>query len=189
MQVRTYLLLGTVVLCAPLLLVAGTATGCGNEIVVRPNGPPDNTGAGGEYVFLDSGTGGEPVDAGEVKDAFDEYVDPGCPDKPPPEQNFTCDPYAQGNGDCLPGEACYITVEYPMEPCDPEVYGSFCYPAGPGGQGAPCNGTLDCQAGYCCVVTGSGTQCVQLCSLTGDDGCPAGMVCEPIDVVGYGGCL
>jgi hypothetical protein len=30
---------------------------------------------------------------------------------------------------------------------------------------------------------------VELCALTGDMACPAGLVCEPIDVMGFGGCL
>ena len=111
------------------------------------------------------------------------------PDQPPPIEDFVCDPYAQFNGDCPEGEACYIFVEYPYEPCGQEVYGSFCAPPGGGEQGDICNGGFDCAAGHVCVITGSGTQCVALCPLTGDDGCPPGMVCEPIDVEGFGGCL
>ncbi len=187
MQGRACLLFGATFLAAPLLFAVGTA-GCGNDIVVYPDEPPAGTGGSGGYVFF-GGTGGEPVDAGKEKDAFEEYVDPGCPDKPPPAYEYDCDPYNQGNGDCAPGDACYIFVQYPSEACGQEIYGAFCAPAGSGGQGAPCNGGLDCQAGYVCVVSGSGNQCIQLCSLTGDDGCPPGMVCEPIDVEGFGGCL
>jgi hypothetical protein len=123
------------------------------------------------------------------KDAFDEYVDPGCPDAPPPIKDFQCDPYQQGNGNCGPGEGCYIYVDYPDEPCGQEVYGAICIPVGPGGQGDTCGGAQDCGGGFVCVVTGSGTQCVQLCPLQGNDNCPPGLVCEPIDVEGFGGCL
>ena len=143
-------------------------------------------------MFLDGGggagnsgpAGGAPPDSG-----LPDYVDPGCKDEPPPIQDFTCDPYAQFNGDCLPGEGCYIYVQYPTVPCGQEVYGSYCAPAGTGQQGSPCGGGQDCSPAHVCVITGSGTQCVELCPLTGQDGCPSGLVCEPIDVEGFGGCL
>lgn len=169
----------------PALLVFGAgSSGCKNEVIV----PPGEGGGGGESPSsgtLDTTSSGK--DAG--KDGFDAYVDPGCKDQPPPIQDFHCDPYHQGNGDCQSNEACYIYVQYPDEPCGQEVYGAVCAPAGPGGQGDPCQGPTDCQAGTACVVTGSGTQCVELCPLTGPSGCPAGTVCEPIDVQGFGGCL
>jgi hypothetical protein len=50
-------------------------------------------------------------------------------------------------------------------------------------------GFQDCGAGFVCVVSGSGNQCIQLCPLTGKDGCAPGLSCEPIDVEGFGGCL
>jgi hypothetical protein len=89
----------------------------------------------------------------------------------------------------MPGEGRDIVDQYPQEPCGQEVYGSVCQPAGPGMQGADCSGPEDCGAGFSCVVTGSGVQCTQLCELTGPSGCPDGLVCEPIDVEGFGGCL
>ncbi|HSN99653.1 MAG TPA: hypothetical protein VLS89_15265 [Candidatus Nanopelagicales bacterium] len=161
----------------------GLAAGCG-DTVVRVD--PDE-GDGGDDRPDGGGGGSSAGDAG--KDALQEYVDPGCPDQPPPLYEFQCDPYDQFNGDCLIGEACYIYVQYPAEPCGQEIYGALCGPAGFGGQGDLCFGGFDCQAGFVCVVTGSGNQCVQLCSLTGEDGCPPGLVCEPIDVEGFGGCL
>lgn len=147
-----------------------------------------NDGGGGEGGEGTSSSGIGPIwDAG--KDAFQEYVDPGCPDNPPPLQDFQCDPNNQANSGCAFGEACYIYVNYPDEPCGQEVYGAFCGPAGFGVQGDACNGAFDCAAGFACVVTGSGNQCVQLCPLQGNDNCPSGLVCEPIDVEGFGGCL
>ena len=60
---------------------------------------------------------------------------------------------------------------------------------GTGQQGAGCQGGQACAAGFACVVSGSGDQCVQLCELQGGSSCPPGLVCEPIDVKGFGGCL
>jgi hypothetical protein len=175
-------------LLAALMTPLGAATvssGCGPSVSAIPDDDfdPDKDDAGS-----DAKKDATPLwDA--AKDAFDEYVDPGCPDAPPPIQDFSCDPYNQGNGDCGPGEGCYIYVDYPDEPCGQEVYGALCIPSGPGVQGDSCTGAQACAAGYCCVVTGSGTQCVKLCPLEGEDDCPPGLVCEPIDVEGFGGCL
>ena len=166
-----------------------SAGGCGDTVNIDDDDEASSGGEGGR------GDGGRDVGgtAGKLdggKDALPDYVDPGCPDGGgSPLYMFTCDPYEQFNGDCLPDEGCFIFVDYPTEPCGPETYGSFCAPPGFGGQGDSCGGGFDCQAGFVCVVTGSGTQCVQLCSLSGSDGCAAGLVCEPIDVEGFGGCL
>lgn len=176
---RSRSLLFLLVLSAPAPTFA-LAVGCDDTIRVVREDPDGEGGSGGEP--WPSGAGG--ADGG--KDALEEYVDPGCPDQPPPIEDYQCDPYGQ---DCAPGEACYIYVQYPQEPCGQEIYGAFCAPAGPGAQGDPCYGGQDCQAGLVCVVTGSGNQCVQLCPLTGQDNCPPGLVCEPIDVEGFGGCL
>ncbi len=170
-------IMGTVV---PLAAGLGGCTG-GVEYAKNYDG---GGGEGGEGYTSSTG----PIwDAG--KDAFDEYIDPGCPDNPPPVENFTCDPNNQANSGCHSGEGCYIYVQYPTETCGQEEYGAFCAPAGIGTQGTACNGALDCSAGFACVVTGSGTQCVKLCPLQGNDDCPTGLVCEPIDVEGFGGCL
>jgi hypothetical protein len=119
----------------------------------------------------------------------DTFVDPGCPDAGMKPTEFTCDPYHQDNGDCEPGEGCYIFSTPPTTPCGQETYGSTCEPEGMGQQGAPCGNVADCAAGFTCVVSDSGTQCVLLCELMGSMECPDGLVCEPIDVQGFGGCL
>lgn len=173
-------------LAFPTLLAATSAGGCRRVIVEE--GPGGEGGEGGSVILPTGGQGGTPKpDAG--KDALDEFFDPGCPDAGPPPTDFQCDPYNQGNGDCAFGEGCYIYVVYPQNPCDQEQYGAYCAPEGWGQQGDPCAGGQECGAGLVCVVTGSGTQCVELCSLDGQDGCPSGFVCEPIDVEGFGGCL
>ena len=163
--------------------------GCNSSIETSAPGGGGGGGAGwgGGHTSSSSGSSSGGFDAG--KDALPDYVDPGCPDAGPAVQSFDCDPYHQQNGDCLPGEGCYIFVSYPEEPCGQETYGSFCMPVGAGGQGDGCNGAQDCGGGFVCVVSGSGNQCVKLCQLVGSSGCPAGLVCEPIDVEGFGGCL
>ncbi len=179
------------ILAAALFPVAAGSigAGCGTDVVIMQE-PPSGAGGDGGFVFLDGGGGtNQPVGGGLPDGGLPDYVDPGCENQPPPIQDFSCDPYAQGNGDCGPGEGCYIFVDYPSVPCGQEVYGSYCALAGTGQQGAACGGGQDCAPSHVCVITGSGTQCVQLCQLSGPDGCPQGLVCEPIDVDGFGGCL
>ncbi|WP_438044636.1 hypothetical protein [Sorangium sp. So ce128] len=179
--------------CSSLLLTLlcvllpglGLAVGCGQTVIV--DDPSADGGGGGEAGAPPSADGGGGSDPG--KDPLEEYEDPGCPDTGPPVTDFACDPYDQSSDFCAPGEGCFIYVQYPDEPCGQEIYGAYCAPAGPGGQGDPCSGGSQCGAGFACVVTGSGTQCVELCALSGDDNCDPGFVCEPIDVAGMGGCL
>jgi len=118
----------------------------------------------------------------------DTYIDPGCPDAPLPPTDFKCDVFKTGS--CPAGEACYPYVTYPTDPCEHERYGSVCYKAGTGKQGDPCGGGGDfCAAGFVCVVSGAGNQCVQICKPGSPGVCPEGLVCSPIDVPGIGGCL
>lgn len=143
-------------------------------------------GTGGTHL---GGTGGK--DAG--KDAKPDsktggtggYVDPGCPDAEPPPPQIECDLFDPST--CPPELACYPYVQYPSGPCDFEVYGTVCTVPGTGKQGEPC-GSTNCAAGFVCVITGQGTECVQLCNLVGPDNCPEGLFCVPIDVEGVGGC-
>lgn len=174
-------------LFAPAGLTLLSASGCDNRVIVPGSDGGGGEGADGFGLNFPSGGGGEGPDAG--KDALNEFTDPGCTDKPPPFEDFQCDPHNQGNGDCAFGEGCYIYVDYPEDPCGQEVYGALCLFEGIGQQGDPCTGAQDCAAGHVCVVTGSGTQCVVMCDLDGSDDCPSGLVCEPIDVDGFGGCL
>lgn len=123
----------------------------------------------------------------------DAYIDPGCETDPPDpwegEVVWTCDPYTNEGCDVEAGEACYPYIVYPASPCEEEQYGSSCGYEGAGGDGDPCNGTTDCQAGYACFVTGQGTQCLALCSSTGDGNrCPPGLMCMPTDIPEVGAC-
>jgi len=169
--------------------ITTVSSGCKTDVtVVSPAGTGGEAGAGG-FLFLDAGSSSGGSTMNPPDGSLPDYEDPGCPNKPPPLEQFDCDPYLQGNGDCPAGEGCYIFVDYPTEPCGQEIYGSFCSPEGGGQQGDSCGGGMDCAGGYVCLITGSGTQCAQLCQLAGESGCPPGLVCEPIDVVGFGGCL
>ncbi len=181
MRQRSFLgLLGLAFLAAASS--GASAAGCGQTVVVAPR-----DGSGGNDVGA-GGAGGAGGGA-NASDAAPDYVDPGCPDAGPPGTAFMCDAFNQNNGDCPPGDACYIFTQNPQTPCGQEVYGSSCSPAGNGTQGDPCQGAQDCAAGLSCVVSGSGNQCVVLCELQGSSTCPEGLVCEPIDVQGFGGCL
>jgi hypothetical protein len=185
MRTRIFLLL--MGFFAPISAAAMFASGCDATIIQNEPDPDAGSQADARHDAHHDGSGGGSQDGGH--DALDEYVDPGCPDAGPPLTDFKCDPYKQFDGECPNGYGCYIYVQYPQEPCGQEIYGADCAPVGPGGQGSPCGGAQDCGGGFVCVVTGSGTQCVQLCPLMGDDNCPSGLVCEPIDVQGFGGCL
>jgi hypothetical protein len=142
--------------------------------------PPGSTGGASASSAGVGGSGGS-----LTASASTGYVDPGCPDAGPPGMMFMCDPFAQ---DCPTGEGCYIFTQNPTTPCGQEVYGAACDSAGTGKQGADCD-TTACAPGFTCVVSGSGDQCVELCQLEGSMGCPCGLVCQPIDVEGFGGCL
>ena len=130
------------------------------------------------------GTGGHSGGTGGGSGGF---IDPGCPDAAAPPPDLECDPFKKPTG-CPPNEACYPFVQYPAGKCAKEIHGTRCSPAGTGTQGDPCGGSL-CAANHVCVITGRGTQCVQLCPLKGADGCPKGLFCVPIDVEGFGGCF
>lgn len=176
-----------------LLGVLVAATGCSGTVVGNERGTGGDAD-GGDMPDAspddekDAGLPSPYTDAG-VQDAFEEYVDPGCPDAAEPLFAYDCDPFAPPPGDCPEDHACYPFVEYPSEPCAAEIYGSFCLPTGTQTQGEFCVSATDCAAGFVCVVSGAGNQCVRLCSLTDPKTCPDGQICEPLDVAGYGGCL
>jgi len=170
------------------------AVGCGGSIA-HDDGESGGTGnAGGFFTGGAGGSGGtQRRDAGrdargDAKDAARDYVDDlNCPDVRGTPPFRECDPFAQPNG-CAFGDGCYPFVDYPTGPCDKEEYGTICRPPGFGRQGDPCAGG-ECASGFVCVITGQGNQCVELCQQGGRARCPAGLVCMPIDVEGFGGCF
>ncbi len=127
-----------------------------------------------------------PLKDGSVGKDANNFVDPKCPNTPPPNTAYECD-VAKQKG-CKAGEACSPFVDYPTDPCDPETYGSLCIPAGTGTQGSACDGQRACAAGYICVITGAGTNCAKYCDLNNPSGCTDGLICDAVDVSGVGVC-
>lgn len=177
-----------------LAATLGAALGCGGSIDVEADTTVADGGAGDAdaHVHADAHQDAKPLDApadAPKKDAFDEYHDPGCPDAPIDPPQLECDALAPPPGGCPPDEACFPYVQYPSSPCGQEQYGTVCAPAGTGVQGTPCGGVQDCAGGFVCVISGSGVQCVKLCKLDQPGSCDDGLVCQPIDIPGFGGCL
>ena len=86
------------------------------------------------------------------------------------------------------GKALYLMNTLSYDDCAQEQFGTRCAPEGSGRQGDPC-GDRNCASGFICVLTGEGTQCVQLCHVFGENTCPPGFLCDPVDVQpGIGGC-
>jgi hypothetical protein len=117
------------------------------------------------------------------------FEDPGCPPVAASPVDKQCDPLAAGSG-CPAGTSCFPFVRYPSGPCEVEQYGTTCLPSGPGTQGASCERTA-CAAEHICISTGRGTQCARICSFAegAQNVCAPGLLCLPIDIEGFGGCL
>ena len=184
----------------PVCLIALLGWACGG--VVDETGPgigvgsgtggsgDDGTGGSGAWPHRDGGPY-EPRDAAVdvAEDVQSDYTEPVCPDAAPNPVRLDCD-LDDPHADCPRGYACYPYVVYPdsADNCAQEQYGTVCAPEGDGVQGDACTGG-SCAGGYACVLTGQGTQCVQLCDVYGPDTCPPGFLCLPIDVQpGVGGC-
>jgi hypothetical protein len=117
------------------------------------------------------------------------FEDPGCPPAAPAPARDDCDPLAASSG-CDEFQSCFPFVVYPKGPCEVEQYGTMCLPAGPGTQGDSC-ARQGCAAEHICILTGRGTQCARVCSFADDapNVCAPGLLCQPIDIEGFGGCL
>jgi hypothetical protein len=117
------------------------------------------------------------------------FEEPGCPPVTTLPARTECDPLGEPSG-CAQGESCFPFVDYPTGPCEVERYGTLCMPAGPGTQGDSCERD-PCSAEHICVSTGRGTQCARLCGLDtgGPSVCAPGLLCLPVDIEGFGGCL
>ncbi len=157
--------------CVPIL---GIAAACGGKTLGTAGSGSGDAGSYGRGP--DGGDGGS-----------NGYVDPTCADAGAPPVDQQCDVFT--NAPCAPDEACYPVALPPQGKCQTETYGSFCEAAGTGTQGAPCDNTVGCAAGFVCLITGANTQCARMCDLSGSHDCPQGFVCEPIDVPGFSACL
>lgn len=112
-----------------------------------------------------------------------------CPEVVAQAPRYECDPWAEESG-CGPLEGCYPVVIYPRGPCEVERFGSECRAAGAGIHGEACD-AQGCAEGHVCVSTRRGTYCSQTCAFnTGvQSKCPPGLLCQPIDIDGFGACL
>ncbi|HSO00534.1 MAG TPA: hypothetical protein VLS89_19715, partial [Candidatus Nanopelagicales bacterium] len=96
----------------------------------------------------------------------------------------------QDTGMVVPGvQLCHVDCDIVKDTgcpagmmCQPGVdtpeYYKRCLPEGPGMQGVPCSGFLDCASTFGCVGTPSGQSCSQYCVL-GAGGCPGSLSCTP----------
>jgi hypothetical protein len=173
--------------------LAGLACGgdAGSENSPRSTGSSSPVGGAGGAADAGSDEPLEPPVSPFEPPPIDDtpFEDPGCPpvSAPPPDLN-QCNPLATPSG-CPDGEACFPFVSYPSGPCEVELFGAMCRLAGSGTQGQSCAND-GCAADHVCVSTGRGTQCTRLCRLEGVGSvCDPGLLCLPIDIEGYGGCL
>lgn len=135
------------------------------------------------------GDDASPPDA-NVDSDLPAYVEDACPPSTPDPPSYECDPFSASAPQCSKGYGCYPVPPAGKDPCHPGSWGTTCMAAGIGTQGASCNGSrMFCAAGYVCVKTGAGDQCVKLCRLQQLEPCTDGLVCNPLDVIGFGGCL
>jgi hypothetical protein len=179
-------------------LVSLVLTGCGGTVDGVESGKGGPSGTGGMGPSPSAGAGGTGAGVGDVDgggwwatggngaEGGGPYRDPGCPDVPPTEAVWECDPLADDSG-CLPGLRCVPFVQYAADECQNEVFGTTCVTAGEAGQGDDCS-DVPCAAQHVCVTTGQGNQCVRLCSLSERE-CDPGLLCLPLDVDGFYVCF
>lgn len=176
------------------------AAACGGEVgdgagaggAASPTGGSGGSSAGsgarpGGFGGAPKGFGGAAGGRAGVGGAF---VDPGCPDIPPPPPIVECDPLEQVSS-CPEGDGCYPYVDHPFgDACGTEVFGAICRYAGFGQHGDLCGeGTTGCAAGHVCVLGArAGKRCARLCLVGEPNSCPDGLLCEDTDIQGYGVC-
>lgn len=109
-----------------------------------------------------------------------------CEEPLPPIYQIECDLFT--NEGCDEGLACYNAIIYPEDPCQQEIYMTYCAIPGEGRQGDSCE--QGCAQGYNCFVTGRGTQCLKICNIYGGEpSCPPGYICTATDMPGVGACI
>lgn len=169
----------------------GTVEGPSQEVVATggffvytggaASGGAQSGGSGGSLSETGGGeaTGGEPP-----------YIEPECPDEPPPEPDVECDPLGVPEEECGEDSACAPYLIYPNgAECGSPQFGALCVPAGTGQQGDFCEPD-GCAAGFMCIVgAAGGKRCAEICQPVEDHSCPAGLICGETDVQGYGVCF
>ena len=171
-------------------LVLPLVVACGGSVFEPPpvadGGTRRDTGHGGpERERGNETTPG--VDA-RPQDDFPVFHEDACPDAPMEPPPLECDPFNQST--CPPHQGCYPIPPRATDHCHPGSYSTLCLPSGPGAQGFPCGDGTDCIAGFICVKSGQGDECVKLCRTTDVSACIDGRVCREVDVTGsgWGGC-
>jgi hypothetical protein len=168
------------------------AAGCGGQADVdtgrRGSASPPIAMEAQDAGARDSGSEPTPPVVRELPEPLP-FEEPGCPPVGALPTLEECDPLSP-SASCPVGESCFPFVSYPSGPCGVERFGAICAPAGQGTQGDPCSAEA-CAAEHICVSTGRGTQCVRLCGFApgAPSVCAPGLLCLPIDIQGFGGCL
>jgi hypothetical protein len=168
-----------------LLAACGGQTDSGAE--AETGGGRSRGGSAGFGAGARAGMGGQASSGGRK---MSDFVDPGCPDVPPPPGIVECDPLGDTT-DCPLGFSCYPYVEHPFgEGCEAQIFGARCRESGDGTQGEVCgSGTDGCAAMHLCVIgLQAGRRCAKMCTFDGRLECNEGMICGETDVEGYGVC-
>ena len=181
--------------CAGVAIAWGlvAALGCGgqSDVDVSRRGSPEPLGGAqrSDAGVTEDASTPPPRPPGRDLPAPPPFKEPGCPPVGELPDINDCDPLASPSG-CPSGQSCFPFVTYPSGPCEVERFGAMCDSAGPGTQGESCSEEA-CAAEHICVSTGRGTQCVRLCGFAPDvpSVCAPGLLCLPIDIEGFGGCL
>lgn len=176
-----------------LLAVAALGVACAGSVeTIEPEEDPSETGgaaAGGTGGI--SNTGGSQTSGGTSNTGGMVYVEPQCPEEPPPPVEAECDPLDPFVG-CPEGYGCYPYLIYPYgEGCGHATFGAMCAPASTGTQSDFCGGSDGyCAPGYMCVVGAvGGRRCGKICPPVAEHGCPDGLICGETDIKGYGVCF
>ncbi len=124
-----------------LLAATALVLGCGGQSAREENdttGGRTARGGSGGFAWAGGGRGGNGGTTPTGGRLTSDFVDPGCPDPPPPEQVLECDPLGDSK-DCPLGFGCYPFVTHPSgDGCEPRIFGATCRSAGAGSQGSVC---------------------------------------------------
>ncbi len=153
------------------VLLFTVAVGCGDD-AKDDNNKQDLTDVRGDQ---DTGLVGDTDNEADVAEEVDTNPTPTCTELSPAIGSGTCDSLCQTG--CTAGQACVTTPD-----------SNTCTTAGPGGQGAVCDQTVGCQAGFICASTdaNSPSTCMKYCSPGSANGpqCDTGTKCNVLIIPG-----